>query len=59
MSNEIMWQVIVGDLVHELIDLGKKESEIIEMLKEYGLTEQIIKIWYGLPYEDSKDEVDG
>jgi hypothetical protein len=42
---------LIANLVQELIDSGYKVSDLIWLMKHYGLSEEEIKEWYGIPYE--------
>jgi hypothetical protein len=44
---------IVANLIQELLNLGYKEEDLIWMLKQYGMSLENIKEWYGIPYDEN------
>ena len=43
---------LVADLVQELINMGYDEKNLIYILRQYGITEEQAKEWYGIPYDN-------
>lgn len=39
---------LVANLIQELLDLGYKQEELKWMLKQYGMSYEQMKEWYGL-----------
>jgi hypothetical protein len=42
---------LVANLIQELLDLGYKETNLVWMLKQYGMSLKEIKEFYGIPYD--------
>lgn len=58
MKEENLWS-LVADLVQELINYGMSPISLIATLRYYGLTDKQIKDYYGLPFDDDTDELEG
>lgn len=46
---------LIANLIQELLDLGYEYKNLVWMLKQYGMSEQDMKEWYGIPYEEKED----
>lgn len=43
---------LVAELVQELVNMGYDEKNLIYILRQYGITEEQAKEWYGIPYDN-------
>jgi hypothetical protein len=41
---------LVADLIQMLIDAGTSNEDLIYLLKQYNISEEQAKEWYGIPY---------
>ena len=44
---------LIAELVQELINMGYDEKNLIYILRQYGITEEQAKEWYGIPYDNN------